>query len=145
MRFVANSGYIDIRKSLTSVSDDFISPNLIFVVNGVIGRTDSVFMALRVANVLSSDDVRRAFVVISVLPSLSVACASNVNNFSDSNGIFAVAVAFAISIPPVAFIDTNALADAPLSRVMFVITEFILNESFGATNVGADVDIINGD
>ena len=82
--------------------------------------------------------------VIFALPNASVAYAPNVNRCSVSRAICALVVGVVvISMPPVALIliDVSALSVS----VMFVMTELISNESPGATNSGADVEIINGD
>ena len=135
------SGYISGAKSVMVVRPESTNPIFIFVSNGVIGRTDSVVVDVRVANSVSLSD-NFADVCIVALPSLSVAIVSNVNNSSAWDAILAFASFVWIDRPPVVSTDTDAVA---LLSVMFVITVFIINESFGATTTGADVDMIYGE
>ena len=120
-------------------------PVVIFVVYVVAGRTDNPVVDVRdILSAFVGDKV--ACTVMSALPSLSVARASNVNSRSEFSDIVPVCVVFpVISRPDVADIVPVAGVSGPEFCIILVMTEFILNVSPGATANGADVDIITGD
>ena len=124
----------------------FNIPVFISVKNVVAGLIDKLLDARRdaMAVFLSSNSVVETF--MSDVPSVPFAVTSNAQSFSVFSGTTIVFVLFAMVSN--LFADTasvRAVAFSPDSGVRFDIIVFTVNLSFGATNDGADTDIMTGD
>ena len=124
----------------------FNIPVFISVVNVVAGLIDKLFDARRdaMAIFLSSNNVVDTFIFVT--PGVEFAITSNAQSFSVFSGMGIVFVLFAMVSK--LFDDaasTRAVAFSPDSGVRFDMIVFTVNLSFGATNNGADTDIITGD
>ena len=124
----------------------FNIPVFISVVNVVAGLIDKLFDVRRdaMAVFLLSNNVVDTF--MSATPGAPFAVTSNVQSFSVFSGTDIVFVLFAMASK--LFADdasTRAVAFSPDSGVRFDTIVFTVNLSFGATNNGADTDMITGD